>query len=260
MIKPRRSGGGRGVRDWRPGLHVGANCYLQSRIDGIAGSIVFVADERHAVALGLSRQLIGDPAFGASGFQYCGSILGAAESLFPCAQIEATAGSVESRDLFATARRLADTVTAEYGLIGVNGIDFIAGAGVPWPIEINPRWCSSMELVERAYGVSVFGVHAQACAHRILPAFDLAAIARRSCSVGKAIVFSRHRLRARDTHAWLTQTDVRDVPNPGEEIRAGQPICTVFAEAETPDACHAALVARAHDVYRFVGEWHTEAA
>ena len=28
------------------------------------------------------------------------------------------------------------------------------------PIEINPRWSASMELVERAHGVSVFGVHA----------------------------------------------------------------------------------------------------
>ena len=277
MIKPRRSGGGRGVRGWRPGSRVPRNCYLQSRIDGVAGSIVFVADGRRAASLGLSRQLIGDPEFGAAGFQYCGSILGSADVLFQSAQSHsATRSSIGSHDVRARAQRLADAVTDEYGLIGVNGIDFIVSAGVPWPIEINPRWCSSMELVERAHGISVFGAHAHACAHRDLSTLDVAAISRSSLGgpegpplrpwsrssrvVGKAVVFARHRLRVRDTGAWLGDRDIRDVPHSGDEIRAGQPICTVFAAADTPDACRAALVSRAQDIYRVVGGWRAEAA
>ena len=48
------------------------------------------------------------------------------------------------------AHRLAAVAAAEFHLVGVNGIDFIERSGVPYPIEINPRWSASMELVERA--------------------------------------------------------------------------------------------------------------
>ncbi len=49
-----------------------------------------------------------------------------------------------------TASALASAVTGEFGLVGVNGIDFIVRDGIPYAIEVNPRWCASMELVERA--------------------------------------------------------------------------------------------------------------
>ena len=47
---------------------------------------------------------------------------------------------------------MADAVTRDFGLVGLNGIDFIARAGVPWPIEVNPRYSASMELLERRCG------------------------------------------------------------------------------------------------------------
>ncbi len=71
-------------------------------------------------------------------------------------------------------RRLSAAVAAEFGLAGVNGIDFISRGGRAYAVEVNPRWSASMELVELAYGVSVFGAHAAACAHGQLPDFDLA--------------------------------------------------------------------------------------
>ena len=70
--------------------------------------------------------------------------------------------------------RLASRLARELALVGVNCIDFVARDGVPIPVEVNPRWSSSMELVERAHGVSIFGVHAAACTTAQLPAFDLA--------------------------------------------------------------------------------------
>src|SRR5438128_2232654 len=76
LMKPRRSGGGHGTTPWRLGAPVPRASYRQERIPGPAGSIVFLADGSRAVALGLSRQLVGDPAFGAHGFRYCGSLLG----------------------------------------------------------------------------------------------------------------------------------------------------------------------------------------
>jgi len=106
-----------------------------------------------------------------------------------------------------------------------------------------------MELVERAYGLSIFDVHARACAGE-LPGFELfrARAADRE-AVGKAVVYARHDTTLGDTRRWLRDDTVRDIPAPGEHIVRGHPICTVFARAEDAAACHRALEARAAAVY-----------
>ena len=240
LLKPRASGGGHGVRPYRGG-DVGRRSYLQERIKGVAGSVVFVAAGGRAAVLGVSRQLVGEAAFGATGFRYCGSVLGAFD--------DALAGA---------AAVLAAAVAEEYGLVGVNGVDFVARDGVPHAVEVNPRWSASMELVERARGVSVFGAHADACARGALPAPDVGATSRGASravgravgkAVGKAIVYARRDAIVGDTRDWLADGDVRDVPHPGERIAAGRPVCTVLAEGRDADDCHAALVRHACRVY-----------
>src|SRR5205823_5666061 len=162
LVKPLRSGGGDGVAVWRGGAPVPRGSYLQERISGVTGSLVFAADGRRAVPLGLSRILAGETAFGADGFRYCGSILGSAgDPQF----------AADDR-LLQRATLLAESVTRAFGLVGVNGVDFVARRGFPYAIEVNPRYTAAMELVERAYGISLFDVHARAC-RQALPAFDL---------------------------------------------------------------------------------------
>ena len=245
LIKPRPSGGGHGIGWWEPGQAVPANAYVQPFIDGTPGSIVFVAADGTAVPLGLTRQLIGEAVFGADGFRFCGSIL-------------ASAGDVQFDDdasLFDASVALASRLARELELVGVNCIDFIARDGVPVPVEVNPRWSSSMELVEHAYGVSVFGVHAAACTTAQLPSFDLAQARRKRRAIAKAIVFARHDVVCGDTTAWLDDATVRDIPHPGEHIPAGRPVCTVFAEGADSTDCHAALVRRAGRVYELLESW-----
>jgi predicted ATP-grasp superfamily ATP-dependent carboligase len=199
------------------------------------------------MAIGVSRQLVGDPAFGASGYQYCGSILGAQGD----AQFE------RDGNLLDAAGALAGAVVEEFGVVGLNGIDFIARQGIPYPVEVNPRWSASMELVERAYGLSIIGGHAAACAAGRLPAFDLGEARRRPGALGKAIVFARRNLVARDTSTWRTTTgDVRDIPRTGSRIPAGRPVCTVFAEGADAGACYGALVARAERIYAQLDAWY----
>jgi predicted ATP-grasp superfamily ATP-dependent carboligase len=211
--------------------------YLQEHIEGVPGSVVFVAAGGQVVPLAVSRQLVGDPAFGSSGFRYCGSIL-------------AAMGDPQfSPALVARACTLARTVGQEFGLLGVNGVDFIARGDVPYPLEVNPRWTASMELVEQYFGVSVFGAHAGACTTGALPAFDLAAAGRGGGAVGKAIVFAPQARTMGDTRGWVEDATVRDVPQPGERIGAGQPICSVFATAPDARSCYDALVRRAAAVH-----------
>jgi predicted ATP-grasp superfamily ATP-dependent carboligase len=232
LLKPRRSGGGHGISTWRPGLAVGRQQYLQERIRGAPGSMVFLADGERAAVLGLSRQLVGDGTFGAGGFRYCGSLMG--EGLFE-----------DEIVLLERAGALAEAVTREFGLVGLNGIDFIARAGVPWPIEVNPRWSASMELLERRPGPPLFALHAEAC----LGGLPVATRPRLRGTIGKAVVFARREVTLGATAAWLRDPSVADVPHPGESIVRGRPICTVFASAAGPTTCLRALATKADAIY-----------
>jgi predicted ATP-grasp superfamily ATP-dependent carboligase len=236
LLKPCRSGGGHGITRWRRGTPVSRSRYLQQWIAGTPGSISFAADGTTAVLLGFSRQLVADTELGADRFRYCGSLLGSQTRLFP-----------RQKELLEKAGAIADVLTREFRLVGLNGIDFIAREGVPYPIEVNPRYSASMELIERAHGISMFEVHAQACQGvlPVLPGFNMTVH-------GKAIVFARENLVVgempqRGARRWLA-----DIPHRGERIQRGRPICTVFAEAGGPEACRRLLARRAALVYRAI--------
>ena len=249
LVKPIASGGGRRVRRWKAGARVPRGSYLQERIDGTPGSVVFVAADGCAVPLGVSRQICGDQAFGATGFQYCGNILA------PVRDAQFQNGDV----LIRHAIDVAKVVAAAFALVGVNGVDFIAQEGSAYAIEVNPRFSASMELVERAHGLSVFGAHATACVDGKLPAFDLLRAQRNIDSVGKAIVFARRDVVIGDTRSWI-DAGLRDVPHPHERIDAGRPVCTVFASGRDAAACYAELVRKANRVYAELAGWERNVA
>jgi len=239
LMKPLASGGGRRVRAWTTSTRLPRGYYGQQFVSGTPGSVVFASAGGHAVPLGVSRQLVGEAAFGAAGFRYCGSIL----------TMSGNSSSEHDSRLVDAASALASAVSDEFGLVGVGGIDFIVHDGQPHVLEVNPRWSASMELVERAHGISVFAAHASACCDHVLPTFDLHRARQGNETHGKAIVFARREVIVGDTRAWIEDTSVRDVPRPGERIAAGHPVCTVFAEGLDETACYAALVRRAERVY-----------
>ena len=199
--------------------------------------------------LGVSRQLCGDPAFGATGFQYCGNILA------PVRDAQFRNGESLMRHAAAVAHLVSDA----FALVGVNGVDVIARDGVAYPIEVNPRWSASMELVERAHGISVFGAHAEACVDGTLPDFDMTRAQRRIDAYGKAILFARRDVVIGDSHSWI-DAGIRDVPHPGERIAAGRPVCTVFAAGRDAAACYDELVRCATRVYAELARWERNVA
>ena len=232
ILKPCMSGGGHGVRLWHRDEPVPPRHYLQEFVSGIPASVVFVAANGRGAAIAMSRQLVGEDAFGASAFRYCGNILNT---------------SIE-KDIASEAIALVDAATAAFPLAGVGSIDVIASDSGLRPVEVNPRWSASMELVERARGVSMFGIHVDACARAALP-LDLGLPWTATGTVGKAVLFAREDLVLGDTSRWLEDPSVRDVPRPGERIAAGQPICTVFAVGSDEAGCHGMLVERAKRIY-----------
>ena len=231
LLKPRRSGGGHGIVRWTTGMAVPRASIVQERVRGAAGSIIFVADGAVIRPLALTRQLAGDAAFGARGFAYCGSVL---EPHTPA--------------LLANAVALAASITREFGLRGLCGVDFIARGEIPYALEVNPRPTASMELVERATGCSIWLAHVAGCTGALAASPFLSAVTAQLAH-GKAVLYARHSLVLGDTTHWLADDDVRDIPAPGERIARGSPICTIFASGRTSALCYAALVRRARNRY-----------
>jgi uncharacterized protein len=225
LRKPRCGGGGSGVKEWKPGAPLRPHELVQERIDGVLASAAFVADGRRAVLLGISKGLAGDPAFGATGYRYCGSV-------YPFS----AEGSLLDR-----MSAIAGAVTGAFGLVGLNGIDFVLREGEPYVLEINPRYSASMELIERSGRLSIFEAHVAACGGELpsAGAFPVPEV------LGKAVLYARRNVMVGDSRRWLLRNDVRDVPFPGERIPRGHPVCTVFAHGANSVACYARLVAAA---------------
>ena len=257
LLKPRASGGGHGIRWWTPGDPIPSGSYVQPYIEGTPRSIVFVSTGGTCVPLGLTIQLVGESSVGASGFRYCGSILCHSERSGRQAATSRNRRRPERgvSTLADTATQLATDLTRRFNLVGVNCVDFIDHDDVAIPVEINPRWSASMELVERAHGISLFAAHAAACTAGVLPSFNAARARIEPTTLGKAIVFARHDVICGDTRPWLDDPTVRDIPHPGERIPAARPVCTVFARGSTVADCQASLVARANRVYEILDAW-----
>jgi predicted ATP-grasp superfamily ATP-dependent carboligase len=239
LVKPVRSGGGHGVALWRKRRLPGRSFLLQEYLPGEPISAAFVADGSRAVVLGMTEQLIGRPEFGASGFTYCGNLL-------PPLQDRPGA----AREVLAQVQGIADLITGEFGLVGVNGIDMILAGERLFVIEVNPRYSASMELIERAYGLPIFDLHYRAATQGELPDFDLRAAGWPEGRYhAKAIVYAERDFTAPDTREWMSR-GVRDVPHPGEVMKRGFPVCTVLAGGETREECMKALIEAAERVRR----------
>ncbi len=231
LTKPMSGGGGHGVGFMRRGSRSGRTMF-QEYIPGKPCSASFVANGRDCVLVGITEQLIGAAAFNAPGFRYCGNVLPLPEALG------------EDGGILGQLRRLASFLTREYGLTGLNGIDFILRDGRVWLTEINPRYSASMELMERAYGLPMFHLHVNASLHGILPNFALESVLSDGKFHAKAILFAGRDATAPDTQSWIAR-GVRDVPASGEQLRKGGPICTILANGPTPQEALAELTAEA---------------
>lgn len=239
LWKPLRGGGGTHVR-WAQAHHPAPRAGVwQAFVDGTVGSFAFVANGHDAHVIGLTEQLIGQPAFGAHDFRWCGNL---------------TPPRVPTSDLAALAREanaLAQWLTERFALRGINGVDFVWRDGRIWVLEINPRPSASLELFDGINDPAWFDWHVRGCLGEALPMTSLEPPHReRTQARGKAIVFAQRDCITGDTADWHTH-DLRDIPHSHEPIQRGQPICTALAHADSADDCLNQLRAKAD----LVREW-----
>jgi uncharacterized protein len=241
LIKPVLSGGGHGVSYYQGEPFDERKSILQRYLPGKSCSASFVANGADAVVIGISQQLVGVPQFGVQDFRYCGSILPLPEMLDPAI----------GYSILKQTRRIASFLAREFGLTGVNGFDFILNNDRVQLIEVNPRYAASMELIERAYGLSIFHMHFQAAAECRLPDFALESGLLQSGFLGKCILFSDRNASMPESLNWR-EWDMRDVPAPGEKMHAGSPICTLFASRPDHAGVLNALIRKTEDLKKII--------
>jgi predicted ATP-grasp superfamily ATP-dependent carboligase len=249
LLKPRRGAAGNDIRFWTPKeeLWDKNDVYCQEFIEGQSLSLLFVGDGRTACLLGVTRQLVGAFWLHAAPFHYCGSI----GPLDP--------GLVQLPSL----QELGHLLASGCFLEGLFGVDGVLQEGAFWPVEINPRYTASVEVLEHATRSPMLGWHAHVFTHARLPPLSSPALISER-TIGKAILFAREDLHFPADGPWMEELHspkpvqelprFADIPAAAERIDAGKPVLTFFAQADSVSACEDALRQIAADLDRWLFE------
>ena len=258
LLKPLHRGGGHGIvelsekkediLDLVSSLSQPARFIIEEYIDGIPGSVTFLANGRKAVVLGTSRQLIGRGGR-IRPFLYEGNIV-------PLDIQKVMNPMAFEKQVIKTSEHLTNVFT----LKGINTLDFIVNREGIWILELNPRWSSSVELIERSLGKRLFACHLAAC-----EGMELTQIMEQCKTLpntfnfwGKRIVYapapSVIEKRTMKQLQFLYEQGVRDIPLAGTKIERGEPLCTVLAGGVTDQDCNMRLKTKIDWVQQFFGQ------
>jgi predicted ATP-grasp superfamily ATP-dependent carboligase len=229
LVKPRDGTGGRGITFWKPRQRRRGRVYFQEYIEGESCAAVYVTQGPNTHLLSVTRQLVGEAWLHAGPFQYCGSV-----------------GPLSLTKKEESAfRRLGDALGTGFGLRGLFGVDCVRQNGIPYPVEVNPRYTASVEVLEHGTGLPLLDLHRRA--------FDRVGteppnLLRPSDGViGKAVLFAPAGFAFPAEGPWtatLRKADdpwevpaFADIPRTGEHIPAGRPVLSFFTRAGSVASC-----------------------
>ena len=227
LAKPLRSAGGRRIHPYRGDTPPWPAVY-QRRLPGPSLAAIFIGRDHVARLMGVTAQVLG----GEHGFTYRGSVGPLPISSSLDVQIAA----------------IGDALASAFDLVGLFGVDLILADGVPVPVEVNPRYTASVEVLELATGRSLLAEHARAfgwTTHAIEPGRR-----RPSGVVGKRALHAEaplvvpEALARRGRYVGWAVPSLADVPRAGTRIEAGQPVMTLLGRGATVESCLERLRAR----------------
>ena len=189
--------------------------------------------------LGATRQFIGLTWLNAGPFQYCGS-----------------AGPLPLSDsLVESLQRLGSTLARDFDLRGLFGVDCVVRDDVAWPVEINPRYTASTEIVEWATGQPLLARHAEVFG--FVPA-SVAAAPGDGGMLAKAILYASRACEFPSAGPWCetlarpwqpwAMPEFADIPQAGQRFLPGEPILTLFARGENLAECTEILQRKVRDM------------
>ena len=198
----------------------------EANLDGL-----FVAGQGHCRLLGVTRQLVGLAGFHAGEFSYCGSI-GPLEL-----------DDAENRQW----HRIGEVISAEFELKGLFGVDAIKCEDGIYPVEVNPRYTASVEVLELSLGFRAIKFHRDACNNRLPDCEDGGS----GKLIGKAILFAPADLKFAECGG--DGFSIADIPAPGTSIQQGQPILTVLVNGDSNASITHSLKRAAGIIYQSLG-------
>jgi predicted ATP-grasp superfamily ATP-dependent carboligase len=106
-------------------------------------------------------------------------------------------------------------------LVGLNSLDFHVDGERLWLLDVNPRPGATLDIFEPPKQ-SLFGLHIAACAGKLAttPIYPPGAKAA-------AIAYADDDIPSVPALEWPKWT--ADRPQPGSAVKAGEPLCTVYA-------------------------------
>ncbi len=236
LVKPVKSAGGHHIKRLAASTRAAAGdrtvstsgeaaglVYYQEFIHGVSCSAIFVAARNAAVWLGASQQFCNLAWLAAPEFAYAGSF-------GPLMLPESAARRLQ---------RIGDCLARRFNLTGLFGVDFIWRDDEVWPLEVNPRYTASVEVIERAAAWSALAYHASACRDGLLPR-DVPRLDGTTV-FGKAIKYATADLhvtpaavkfaiaRNRDS-AWPCYADI---PAPQSSIAPGKPVMSLLTSGKS---------------------------
>jgi len=239
LIKRRAGAGGAGIRFWSPQSRIGRGQILQEYVEGPSLAAIYVGLDDSARLLGVTRQLVGENQFHAPPFSYCGSI-------GPMVLEAAAQKRLE---------QVGIVLVRECRLQGLFGVDFILHNAIPYPVEVNPRYTASIEVLEYASGLSALAMHRRAF-ERDKPDSITQAPARGF--IGKGVYFARSPITIPTDGPWQEDSTGRrsifdvpefaDIPAAGTRIGSGAPVLTFFTCGSTVDECQVQLMHMAKEL------------
>jgi predicted ATP-grasp superfamily ATP-dependent carboligase len=203
------SGGGH-VRPARQWPISSRRHYLQRQLPGRTIAALVLADGARSIVLGFTEQWA-EHAPGLT-YRYGGAVRPAEISS------QAAAGMTDA----------IDRIVPEVGLVGLNSADFVLDEDDFHLLEINPRPGATLDVFSAD---SLFHLHVEASRGRLPAQAPLFTGAKAA-----AVVYTRRRVVLPPNFGWPPWT--ADWQPSGVLVRAGEPLCTVLADAETPDRAY----------------------
>lgn len=191
----------------------GAAIYYQRRMPGTPMSALFLADGRQARLLGVNRQLV--RRLGGRPYVFRGCI-------GPLAVPPVALGQLTA---------LLDALSANFGLRGLNGLDFLLDGERLFVLELNARPPASIALYRDLLPGGLMRAHLAACLGGSLPAPAATMAGTALPPRGFEVLYARRSQSLGDEAASALSRApwCHDLPVAGAAIERGAPVCTVSA-------------------------------
>ena len=207
LVKRRGGAGGTHIKPALQAHSVGGEIYYQRKVSGTPVGALFLADGERATVLGFSAQW--SLPTRCQAFRYGGAVR-------PAMIAPGIADSLSAA---------VDRLAASMSLVGLNSADFLVDGERSWLLEINPgparRSTSSSRRKDRS----------SPCTWRLVPASWSLGPPYPKGAKAAAIVYAEDDIPSVPGLEWPDWT--ADRPLAGSAIKAGQPLCTVYACGST---------------------------